>query len=77
MLYEVITIVTPGYKKVQKTIEVKANTGAVIHIPLERVGTLKITANVIGANIIIDNTFVGKVPVGDFSENFFKRVLRS
>ncbi|MBU1535968.1 PEGA domain-containing protein, partial [Myxococcota bacterium] len=58
-----IEIVKPGFKKVQKTIEVKADTGAVVHIPLERVGTLKITANVIGATIIIDNRPVGKVPL--------------
>jgi PEGA domain len=58
-----LEITKPGYKKVNKTLIVKKGKGTNLHVPLDRVGNLKITANVIGASIIIDNNIIGKVPL--------------
>ncbi|MBN2724308.1 MAG: PEGA domain-containing protein [Deltaproteobacteria bacterium] len=58
-----IEVVKPGYKRVQRTVSVKKDKTETVHIRLERVGNIKITANVIGAVIIIDNQEIGKVPL--------------
>lgn len=58
-----IYIEKPGYKKVQRTIEVKEGKSTVMHIPLERAGAIKVIANVPGARVVIDNQEVGRVPL--------------
>lgn len=58
-----VEVVKPGYKRVQKTIQISEKKPLVVHIPLERVGTIKVTGNVIGAAIFIDNQEIGKIPL--------------
>jgi hypothetical protein len=58
-----LEVIKPGYKKVIKTITILQNKFTSMHIPLERVGTIKIISNVVGAEVIIDNNSIGKVPL--------------
>ncbi len=58
-----VFIEKPGYKKVQRVIEVKEGQPTNLHIPLERAGSIKVISNVPGARVIIDNQDVGKVPL--------------
>ncbi len=52
-----------GFKTVKKNITVKKDKKINMHIPLKRVGTIKVIGNVKGANIIIDNSPIGKIPL--------------
>ncbi len=58
-----VYIEKPGYKKVQRVVEVKEGQPTTVHIPLERAGSIKVISNVPGARVIIDNQEVGKVPL--------------
>jgi len=61
-----IFIEKPGYKKVQRTVEVTEGKVTNLHIPLERAGSIKIISNVPGARVVIDNQEVGKVPLLEY-----------
>ncbi len=56
----------PGFKKVQRTIEVHDGKLTNMHIPMERAGSIKVISNVPGARVIIDNQEVGRVPLLDY-----------
>ncbi|MDA3862674.1 MAG: PEGA domain-containing protein [Deltaproteobacteria bacterium] len=52
-----------GFKTVKKTINVKKDKQINMHVPLKRVGAIKVIGNIKGANIIIDNSPIGKIPL--------------
>ncbi len=55
-----------GYKTYTKSVEVQEGKSITLQVNLQQVGTIKVIANVPGAQVFIDQKPVGRVPLTDY-----------